>query len=158
MDDPRDIEALLNKFHPLIAGFFRKRLSALAEAEDCSQEAVLEILGSLKKFQGRSSLSTWVYRICQYVFYNYLRRKNTGQQLQDRLKLERPAAPTGQKDDLDLLHSIINRLPQAMQRLYRFYYIDRLNIREIGRVLKCPEGSVKFLLHELRSRIKELLA
>jgi len=157
MDDLRDIEALLARFRPLIAGFFGKRLSSSDEAEDCAQDAVLALLGSLKSFAGRASLSTWVYRICQHVFYNHIRRKNSGSKLKDRLRSE-PLSSRSPDDDLGLLRSVVERLPPAMRRLYDFYYIDRLGVREIGRELDCPEGSVKFLLYELRARIKQLIA
>jgi RNA polymerase sigma-70 factor (ECF subfamily) len=157
MNEGRETEALLNRFRPLIAGFFRKRLTGKEEAEDCEQEAILAILGSLKRFEGRSSLNTWIHRICENVFFNHLRRKNAAHLLQERLRSQRPSSPAEPDEKLGILHTIVDRLPPSMRRLYGMYYIDRLSIREIGRALNCPEGSVKFLLHELRNRIKGLL-
>jgi RNA polymerase sigma-70 factor (ECF subfamily) len=52
----------------------RRRL----EIDDIAQDVFLEIFRSLRGFQGRSSLATWVHRITVRVTYRQLRRRWKG--------------------------------------------------------------------------------
>ncbi|GAF97094.1 unnamed protein product, partial [marine sediment metagenome] len=53
--------ALYERFHRRIYHYALKRLRDPAEAEDIAQDVFLEVYLSLGSFQGRSSLSTWMF-------------------------------------------------------------------------------------------------
>ncbi len=46
-------------------------------AEDATQDAFIRIYRGLEKYQGRSSLSTWMYRIVKNVCYDQFKRRRT---------------------------------------------------------------------------------
>ena len=47
------------------------------DAEDVAQEVFLEVFKSIKKFNGNSKLSTWIYRITTNKCLEFIRKKNT---------------------------------------------------------------------------------
>ena len=53
----------------------RRMTGATAEAEDVVQEAFIRAYQKINLFAGRSTLSSWLYRICINVGLEHLRRK-----------------------------------------------------------------------------------
>lgn len=74
MDDLRLLEALrngdetafawlINQYHPSLVRLAQIYVSSAAVAEEVAQEAWLGVLQGLERFEGRSSLKTWIFRI-----------------------------------------------------------------------------------------------
>lgn len=55
-----------------------------ADAADAAQEAMISVVRSLSRFDGRSSFSTWVYRIATNASLDELRRRRRRPMLADR--------------------------------------------------------------------------
>ena len=54
---------LVERLHPSLVRIARLHVSTQAVAEECAQEAWLGVLNGLDRFEERSSLRTWIFRI-----------------------------------------------------------------------------------------------
>jgi RNA polymerase sigma-70 factor (ECF subfamily) len=61
--DERAFEELVDRFHPMMLAVARTHVKTQAAAEEVAQEAWLGVLKGLDRFEGRSSLKTWILRI-----------------------------------------------------------------------------------------------
>lgn len=61
--DAQAFETLVALHERMVFGLSARLLGDPEEARDVSQEVFLQVFRSLKRFQGRSSLRTWIYRI-----------------------------------------------------------------------------------------------
>ena len=61
--DEAAFEALLDRFHSPMLDLARGYVRSRAEAEDVVQEAWVGVLRGIDRFQGRSTLKTWIFRI-----------------------------------------------------------------------------------------------
>jgi RNA polymerase sigma-70 factor, ECF subfamily len=61
--DEGAFEALVREYHPSLVRVARIYVSSLASAEEVAQETWLGVLNGLDRFEGRSSLRTWIFRI-----------------------------------------------------------------------------------------------
>jgi RNA polymerase sigma-70 factor (ECF subfamily) len=61
--DEAAFEALVREYHPSLVRVARIYVSSLASAEEVAQETWLGVLNGLDRFEGRSSLRTWIFRI-----------------------------------------------------------------------------------------------
>jgi RNA polymerase sigma-70 factor (ECF subfamily) len=61
--DERAFEGLVERFHPSLVRVARLYVSSDAVAQECAQETWLGVLKGLDRFEERSSLKTWIFRI-----------------------------------------------------------------------------------------------
>ena len=152
----------------LVRSFFRRRCACPEDAEDLSQEAFLAIVEALPRFRGDSAPSTWIWTICRHVFARHIRTKEAREGALARLiakdaSIRDPeggaAESTGGPGDEEriALGLVLERLGPGDRLLYRCAYIRGLDIRETARLLGRPEGTIKYQLHILRARIRDLL-
>jgi RNA polymerase sigma-70 factor (ECF subfamily) len=68
--DERAFSTLVDRFHASMVRLARTYVPSAADAEEVAQEAWLGVLKGLDRFEGRSSLQTWIFRILTYQAMN----------------------------------------------------------------------------------------
>jgi RNA polymerase sigma-70 factor (ECF subfamily) len=144
------------------------------DAEDVLQNTFLSALTHLRTFEGRSSLSTWLYRIAANEALMLLRRKKPEVNLED-------AETTGDgADDLKptqfvdwsalpeeellsgegkrVLDQAIQRLPESLRIVFLLRDIEGLSIKETAEALNLSETNVKTRLLRARMFLREQLS
>jgi RNA polymerase sigma-70 factor (ECF subfamily) len=144
-------------------------LGDAAEAEDAVQETFLRAYRALARFDGRSELSTWLYRICMNVSLNVLRRRRRVREadLADP-RVPEPVADATQ-GEVDPRRSIearqlyaklaeaLDALSPSLRSTVVLVCLQGVPQKEAAEILGCPEGTVAWRIHEARGRIREAL-
>lgn len=65
----------LKEYNSLIFSISRRMITNREVANDAAQEAWIEVINSLSKFQGESKLSTWIYTVASRVISKYANRE-----------------------------------------------------------------------------------
>jgi RNA polymerase sigma-70 factor (ECF subfamily) len=132
-------------------------------AEDAAQESLVRIWKALPSYDGRASLSTWIYTITRNRCLTALERRRELSSLSDAVTeveveaLSHGSDETQATDDYALLRELVELLPERYRRtLTLFYYEDR-SIGEVANMLGMPEGTVKTNLHRARAALTEQL-
>lgn len=136
-------------------------------AEDVAQDALLKIIDSLDRFEGRSRFTTWAMTIATRVGLSQLRRKHTqdisldGLAGNDSLKIEFADTDTPQVDSvldqqkvLAKLQEMIDKLLSDKQRLAIRGLLEGLPVEEIASRSGSNRNAVYKLVHDARSRLK----
>jgi len=156
----------------LVRVFFSRRCTHREDAEDLEQEALCAIIAAAPRFRGDSQVSTWVYAICRNVWTGWLSRMAAERAKAEALGRELTLCDTsgagcaprdGDAPGLDPelgvdLAAALGSLRASERRLYGLYYVEGRTVREIACILERPEGTVKYLLHGLRERLRTLLS
>jgi RNA polymerase sigma-70 factor, ECF subfamily len=151
---PDEAATLARDWQPRVRAFFTRRCRCREDVEDLSQEALAAVVRCYAAFAHRSSLSTWIYAVCRNVYSNFVYYRSRDARLLQRLG-EPPRA-----EDPSLagaLAASLGRLGREERTLYTLFYVQGLSVREVARVLGRPEGTVKYLLFRLRTRVRELV-
>jgi RNA polymerase sigma-70 factor, ECF subfamily len=64
----------LEQYRPELTGYCSRTLGSTLEADDAVQETILRAWRAMARFEGRSSVRTWLYRIATNVCRDMLRR------------------------------------------------------------------------------------
>jgi len=140
----------------------------VAEAEDLTQEAFLQVFRTIGTFRGEAAFSTWLYRIAVNTVLMKLRRQKSraALSLSEPVSHESPslAHDVGKKDprlsgtiDRIALLRAIEALPEGCRRVFALHEIEGYQHHEIARLLHCSIGNSKSQLHKAKLKMRDLL-
>jgi RNA polymerase sigma-70 factor, ECF subfamily len=145
-----------------------RMLSNVAEAEDLTQEAFLQLHRKIATFRGDSAFSTWLHRLTINVVLMHLRRKGLSLiSLDEALDPSPEHGPTRSfgAPDLRLTGSIdrmtlekaVENLPAGYRLIFVLHDIEGYEHNEIATLLDCSIGNSKSQLHKARMKLREAL-
>jgi RNA polymerase sigma-70 factor (ECF subfamily) len=135
----------------------RRMADSAAEAEDIVQDAFIRAYQKIHLFAGRSTLSSWLYRICVNVGLENLRRKKgTFEDINDS------NCGTAEPDQKKVilrrkLEKAIKRLPHGCRTVFVLHDIEGFNHKEIAARLNLAEGTSKSQLFKARAMLRKIL-
>lgn len=137
------------------------------DADDLAQETFLVLARDRARFQGRSSLYTWLYGI----LLNLERRERRRAGLKRRkLRVVWDNEPDGERTtpaaetSLEVAEwkrsvwSVVAQLPDGQRQALVLRYSEHLSYDEIAVVLECPVGTVKSRIFNALASLRERLA
>ena len=122
------------------------------DADDVLQNTSLKAWNSLPSFEGKSRLSTWLYRIAVNESLDFLRHERTAVLASadaDLSVANRLLADTYFDGDRSqaLLQEAIAGLPDVQRTVFTLRYYDEMKYSEISEVLGTSEGALKASYH-----------
>lgn len=171
--DRSEFARLVEMYYELIYRLAIKMLHNSQDAEDILQETFLKAYRNLDRFDGRSSLSTWLYRIATNEALMFLRRKRPDLVSIDepRVTMEEELEPVEivdwcciPEDELMstegqlYLDRAIDRLSPSLRVVFVLRDIQGLSTRETAAVLDLSETAVKTRLSRARLQLREVLS
>lgn len=152
----------------------RRLLRGNAMSEDAVQNAFVNIFRALGRFEGRSTLKTWMHRIVVNESLAILRKSNrlkensiddlqpefddNGCRYEDRwTAVETPENLLQQSQIRDQIHERINALPDNYRIILLLRDIEEMSTADVAAMLDLSETNVKVRLHRARSALKKLL-
>jgi RNA polymerase sigma factor (sigma-70 family) len=155
------LNALLMAVRPDVLRLCARFLPNRQDAEEACQDTLLAVARGIGRFEGRSSLRTWLYRLAanhaRSTYQDVRRRRvaeTAGVPLPDRPDPRRTSVVAGTR--LDLL-AALGRLSPEMADAVALRDVLGLGYREIAAFLQVPEGTVKSRIHEARLQLRQRL-
>ena len=153
--------ALVQAHQRLVMGLCQSRGLSGADADDAAAEVFAAVYRALPRFEGRSALSTWVYRIaCRVIVKSQHRHRSTGTPLAEpgvdpSAKSPMQAASEEERDRAIWL--AVAQLEPRQAMAVELFYRREWNVQQVAEAMACPENTVKTLLFRARRRLKQLL-
>ena len=132
-------------------------------AADLTQETYQKAWGALPRFDGRSQLFTWLYRIAYTTFLNHIRRPRriTSLDEQDALEVrdERPAADEllSDREEAGRLRDAVMKLPEDLRFTVTAHFWGGLAVREIAEIEKITTVAIRKRLHRAFTILESML-
>ncbi len=139
----------------------------VAEAEDLTQEAFLQVFRAIGSFRGDAAFSTWLYRIAVNTVLMKLRRRKSP----PAFSIDEPVSPesslrrdfgrndpalTGAIDRLALRRAL-QELPEGCRTIFALHEVEGYQHHEIAQLLRCSIGNSKSQLHKAKLKMRDLL-
>ena len=146
------LEGLLDRYQNKVFRLAFSYTRDQSRAEELAQDVFVKTWQALPRFDGRASLSTWLYAITRNTClsalrYDARRRMQPLDEARDRAAGVPNADPRAERLDTQRL---IDALPEAQRRVITLFYLEDRSLLEVGRMLDMPEGTVKSHLHRAR--------
>lgn len=174
--DPAALSALFEAYADRV---YRLALGVLRDptaAEDIVQETFLSAITHLDRFEGRSSLGTWLYRVAYNASIDRLRRRTD-----EPLPADEPDADPETGEAIPLPRSIVDwtttperwltdhevsaeldraigELPESLRVVFLLRDIEGLSTEETAEALGLTHGAAKVRLHRARLALRERLS
>lgn len=136
---------------------FHVSFGILQNAQDCEdvvQEAVLKAYASRDKLKKSQYFKTWLVRILMNECYTFLRKRARELPLDEEIAVEQEFITVYIKEEYLDLYESMNQLEERDRICVQLFYMEGYSIKEIARVFKLPEGTVKSRLNRARVQIK----
>jgi RNA polymerase sigma-70 factor, ECF subfamily len=167
---------LFRDYAPRIYHLARRMLGNEADAEDVTQEVLLQVLRKLHTFRGDSAFPTWLHRITVNAALAHRRKLATRDERQMPDMMEQVFAGNGHhtgplrpwsvrpeqqvldRESHQVIEQAIARLPETYRDVYVLADVEGLPNAEIGDMLGLAVPAVKSRLHRARLMMRHTLA
>lgn len=133
-----------------------------ADLDDAAAEVFANVFRALPRFDGRSAVGTWVYRIACWTIPKVRARyhNSSAEAMPDAVLDPRQSTPLEMAETAERNSRIwgaVARLEEREALAIELCYRRGWNVAQIAEVLECPEGTVKTLLFRARQKLRRSL-
>jgi RNA polymerase sigma-70 factor (ECF subfamily) len=157
------VERYQSKVYSIIYGILRNR----NDAEDIAQQVFAKIYFSIKNFDFRSSLLTWIYKITVNECYDYLRKKRVRKLVyesdftsDDSLMIENSEPATDQAPAVDtrlaqhdLVVKLLSKISEEDRNLILLKEVEGHSVEELSQMTGMNENTIKVKLFRARQKL-----
>ena len=172
--DPEGLRHVKRRYHDKLYSVAYRICNNHPDAEEVLQDVYLTAFQKIDRFEERSTLATWLYRITVNAA---LMKRRSQRHSKSMVSLESVGPFLGQDDNAlrfdgqvrsqdDLLmvkelygkiQEIVDSLPDIYQSVFSLRDLQGYSIKETSRILKTTPAAIKSRLHRGRFFIKEEL-
>ena len=157
------VERYQAKVFSIIYGILRNH----NDAEDIAQQVFSKVYFSIRNFDFRSSLLTWIYKITVNECYDYLRKKRVRKLVyesdfseEDALRMEAsdpavdPAVPVDKRlAQQDLVMKLLDRVSEEDRTLILLKEVEGHSVEELAAITGLNENTIKVKLFRTRQKL-----
>jgi RNA polymerase sigma-70 factor (ECF subfamily) len=157
------VERNQSKVYSIIYGILRNR----NDAEDIAQQVFAKIYFSIKGFDFRSSLITWVYKITVNECYDYLRKQKVRKLVYESdlaeddartmenssVAVERRPAIDKRMERRDYLMKLLSKVSEEERSLLIHKEVEGLTVEELAQMTGLNENTIKVKLFRARQKL-----
>ena len=168
-------EQVFRDYGPRVYNLARRMLGNDADAEDVTQDVLLQVVRKLDTFRGEANIATWLHRVTVNAALAHRRKRARRQEYEVHNPLDAfletghhakdinpwavtPAAEALSHERTQLIEKAIANLPEIYRDVYVLADVEGLPNAEIGDMLSLSVPAVKSRLHRGRLLMRDALA
>jgi RNA polymerase sigma-70 factor (ECF subfamily) len=161
--DPAAVDRFVRALHRDVVRYVAHLSADPQAADDLAQDTFLRALGSLHRFEGRSSARTWLLAIARRAVIDSLRhaaarpRASEAADWRSTVELAQPRGLPGFDDGVALL-DLLAALPGDRREAFVLTQMMGLSYAEAALIGDCPVGTVRSRVARARATLIALLA
>jgi RNA polymerase sigma-70 factor, ECF subfamily len=172
---PPTPEQVFREFGPRVYSLARRMLGNDADAEDVTQDVLLQVIRKRDTFRGEAAFPTWLHRVTVNAALTHRRKRaqREDHQVPDPLEhfledghharhvgrwRETPDQQAVDRETHQLVEEAIKKLPEIYRDVYVLADVEGLSNAEIAQILGLSLAAVKSRLHRGRLLMREALA
>lgn len=159
--DTLAMRALYGRHHLRVFRFLQRLLRDEATSEDAMSEVFLDVWRQAGRFEGRSSVSTWLLAMARNKAWSALRKRREAS-LEDGVaeamedEADDPEIQIQKQDKGAALRSCMDKLSLEHREVLDLVYYHDSSIEEVAMIVGIPENTVKTRLFHARKKLAEI--
>ncbi|KEO74529.1 RNA polymerase sigma factor [Anditalea andensis] len=151
---------LIETYQRKVYGVVRKMVIIHEDADDITQNTFIKACNNILKFQGNSSLFTWLYRIATNESLNFLEKKKKRyffpvEDHQEVMANYIDTSPDISGTEIERkLHKAILRLPEKQRLVFNLKYFEDLSYEEMSAITETSIGALKASYHHAVKKLE----
>ncbi|MFM8685031.1 MAG: RNA polymerase sigma factor [Bacteroidota bacterium] len=160
----RAFTKLMERYRKALYWHIRRMVLDHDETDDLLQNTFIRCYQSLDRFEARSGLYTWLYRIATNLCLSHLSQKKRRRMLslsdnpvrsEAELKKVTPQERMGSPEYL--LEKALLKLPPKQRLVFQMRYYDELPYEQMSEILGTSEGALKASYHLAFKKVEAIL-
>jgi RNA polymerase sigma-70 factor, ECF subfamily len=160
--DKLAMQALFARHRTPVYRWLLRFVSNETLAEDLLSEVFLDVWRQADRFEGRSSVSTWLISIARFKALS-ARRRRAHAELDEKIEAtvadtaNDPEVALQEKNRGELLRQALTRLSLEHREIIDLVYYHEKSVEECAQVLGIPAATVKTRMFYARKKLAELV-
>jgi RNA polymerase sigma-70 factor (ECF subfamily) len=154
------MQVLFARYHVRVFRFVVRLVRDETNAEDVISEVFLDVWRQAGRFEGRSTVATWLLAIARFKAISALRRRRD-EELDAAGAMEEPTDDPGmaleKKDKSAMIRKCLLGLSVEHREIIDLVYYHEKSVKEVAEIVRIPESTVKTRMFYARRRLAELL-
>lgn len=169
--DRSGFEELINRYSAKVYSLSLRLTKDAEDAEEVLQDVFVTVYRKIAGFEGKSSFSSWLYRVTVNASLMKLRKRRQDQtvhmedvlqQVNDCLAIKPGDLSDSEQATLrlqliEVLDQAVRKLPDDYRAVFVLRDVDGLSSRETGKILNLTIPAVKSRLHRSRLLLRKKL-
>ena len=154
---------LMDTYQSRLYHHIRTIVACHQDADDVLQNTFIKIFRNIDKFEGRSSLFTWLFKIATNEAITYIESGNKKHRLVEDLDNHHYIEDVSGKVNLSgdfirsALEKAINELPNQQKTVFSLRYFEEKSYNDISNILGVSNGALKASYHHAVKKIENYI-
>ena len=156
----RGFRGLVQKYQERIYYQIRRIVPDHEDANDVTQNTFMKVYRAIDRFEGKSSLYTWMYRIATNEALTFQKRRQPTVDLDTAVGVSQASSGSAYYDGDSIdqqLKAAIDTLPEKQKLVFCMRYYDELPYQEMAAALETSEGALKASYHHAVKKIESFI-
>jgi RNA polymerase sigma-70 factor (ECF subfamily) len=149
------LERILRDYQTKVFRMALVMLRDAGRAEEVTQDVFLKLWRALPGYDGRASVSTWLYTIARNTCLTAIRAEGY-RRTSALADASEPAVASSVPLKLSI-DQCLSRLPEMQRQVITLFYLQERSVSDVAAMLDLPEGTVKSHLHRARRALAEMM-
>jgi RNA polymerase sigma-70 factor, ECF subfamily len=156
------MQVLFARHHVRVYRFVLRTVRDQTAAEDIVNDVFLDVWRTAVKYEGRSTVSTWILAIARFKAISAIRKRapetldeQTANAIED--DADDPESALQKKDKGTVLRRCLDQLSAEQRQVIDLVYYHEKSVSEVAEVVGIPVATVKTRMFYARRRLGELL-
>jgi RNA polymerase sigma-70 factor (ECF subfamily) len=156
------MQVLFARHHVRVYRFVLRLVRDEWKAEDLISDVFLDVWRQADRFEGRSTVSTWLLAIARFKALSALRRK-PDEELDDESAAaiedgaDDPEAALAKKDRSAVIRKCLTGLSAEHREIIDLVYYHEKSVEEVAKIVGIPKNTVKTRMFYARKKLAEML-
>lgn len=161
MGDRKAFREIYGLYAEMIYNIALKFSKSKEDAEEITQEVFIKVYRFSGKFEGKSSVKTWLYRMAVNTSLNFIKKNRKLSSVEDvdlgNVYFYHPGLAFEYKEKAQLMFSLLDKLPEKQKTAFLLSYIEDLPRKEVATIMDLSLKAVEALLQRAKKKLKQLL-